>query len=58
MTTLKDYLNDFAEDILKVTDDIRTNHSSESDNQMEWENAKEDKIVEYLKIIIERLIGE
>ena len=48
MTTLKDYLNDFAEEIKKYDEETDVN----------WEHYKEDAIEELLKIIVERLIGE
>jgi len=51
MTTLKDYLNDFTEDVKKIM-------NTESGEIPDWETQKEDLIEEYLKIITERLIGE
>jgi hypothetical protein len=58
MTNLKDLLNDLAEDILKITDEIRTSHDSPEEDKRNWESQKEEKIDETLKIFKDRCIGE
>jgi hypothetical protein len=50
MTNLKDLLNDFAEEILKVIE-------NKDDNNFNWEIEKKEKIEDLLQIIKDRLIG-
>lgn len=57
MTSLKDLFNDFAEDLLKKIDEIKTSQDSFEDEEVAWQNAKEMLIEEYITNIKNRLIG-
>lgn len=57
MTTIKDLLNDFAEELLKKIDEIKTSQDSFEDEEMAWQNAKEILIEEYITTIKNRFIG-
>ena len=51
MTNLSDLLNDFAEDVRKISE-------PNENNAMDWEDNKKNLIEDLLKVIKERLIGE
>jgi hypothetical protein len=52
MTTLSDYLNDFAEDLLRLAREY-----ADDSGRLGFLQAKHDLIEEYTRLIKERLIG-
>jgi len=57
MTNLKDYLNDFADELEEKIEDVKRT-SLDDDMEEDVQKCKDELIEEYLKIITERLIGE
>ena len=57
MTNLKDYLNDFANEVVEKVEEVKR-ASLDDDMEEDVQNVKDELIEEYLKIITERLIGE